>query len=244
MYAEQHNWCNNVSNLNVVCVCILVLKYRRQVLVLVVLRPQTHPNVMLLFHSSSCQRRLHVFFLGLDLGLDSVLTLVLISTPLLGVLVVSWSWWTGSWLMSWYNLKPIWLSMNSKYSVSVSQFLSHTGVYWIQSNSNTTRTPVVILRLLEICEISLLPTYFCYLFIYLFGYWVIYLFISTMPAAALELTLRTLTSSCTCFLISYYSVPASSGVRGTFFFSLPAFSLPFHSAPTYGGKPPPIFVFL
>lgn len=47
-----------------------MLKYRRQVLVLVVLRPQTHPNVMLLFHRSSRQRRLHVFFLGLDLGLD------------------------------------------------------------------------------------------------------------------------------------------------------------------------------
>lgn len=70
------------------CVCILVLKYRRQVLVLVVLRPQTHPNVMLLFHRSSCQRRLHVFFLGLDSVLTLVLTLVLISTPLLDVLVL------------------------------------------------------------------------------------------------------------------------------------------------------------
>lgn len=152
-----------------------------------------------------------------------VLTLVLISTPLLDVLVVSWSWWTGSWLMSWYNLKPVWLSMNSKYSVSVSQFLSHTGVYWIQSNSNTTRTPVVILRLLEIRVVV----------IYLFGYSVIYLFISTMPAAALELTLRTrlqsrtLTSSCTCFLISHYSMPASSGVRGNFLFLLASFQFTF-----------------
>lgn len=106
---------------------------------------------------------------------------------------------------------------------------------------------MVVLRLLEIREISLLSTCFCYLFIYFFDYSVIYLFISTMPAAAFELTLRTqlqsrtLTSPRTCFLISYCSMPASSGVRGTFFVSLPAFSLLLGS--THGGKPPPIFDF-
>lgn len=85
-----------------------MLKYWGQVLVLVVLRPQTP----CLFSWS---------WLSLDLGLD-------FNAP---------SWRFGSVLV---------LVNRVQYWVSVSQFLSQTGVYWIQSNFNAARTPVVILR--------------------------------------------------------------------------------------------------